>query len=89
MCLGQLTVHIDTNQRSIAADLDAAADPARGNRVECLAKADMMIGMNFAWSPGRRLEAFGLERDQPGLLFRLEDLQGTRRVVPWMRRPAT
>jgi hypothetical protein len=36
----------------------------------------MVIGMNFALSPGRRLEALGLERDQPGLLFRLENLQG-------------
>jgi hypothetical protein len=76
MCLDQLAVRIDTNQRSIAADLDAAADPARGNRVERLSKADMVIGMNFALSPGRRLEAFGLERNQPGLLFCLEDLQG-------------
>src|SRR5215472_13505120 len=76
MGLDQLAVQIDMNQRSIAADLDAAADPARGNRVERLAKADMMVRMNLALSPGRRLEALGLERDQPGLLFCLEDLQG-------------
>src|SRR5215831_13408340 len=34
------------------------------------------IRMNFALSPGRRLEALSLERNQPGLLFRLENLQG-------------
>src|SRR5215470_2437450 len=76
MRLDQLAARIDTNQRSIAADLDLAADPARGKRVERLAKADMMIRMNFALSPGRRLEAFGLEGNQLGLLFRLEHLQG-------------
>ncbi len=76
MRLDQLTSRIDTNQGAIAADLDPATDPARGNRVERLAKADMVIGMNLALSPGGRLEAFGLERNQLGLLFCLKDLQG-------------
>src|SRR5436190_9006719 len=32
--------------------------------------------MYFALRPARSIEAFGLERNQLGLLFRLEDLQG-------------
>src|SRR5215471_4219285 len=76
MRLDQLAVRIDTNQRSIAADLDAAADPARGNRVERLPKANVMIRVNFALSPGGRFEAFGLKGNEQRLLFRLEDLQG-------------
>ena len=76
MGLDQLAAHIDAHQRSIPADIDLAADPARGDRVEPLSKADMMIRMYFALRPGRRIEAFGLERHQQGLFFRLEDLQG-------------
>src|SRR5215469_852512 len=76
MRLDQLAMRIDPHQRSITAHLDLAADPARGKRVEGLPKANVMIRMNFALSPGGCCEAFGLERNQPGLLFCLEDFQG-------------
>src|SRR5215469_4434000 len=76
MRLDQLAMRIDPHQRSITAHIDLAADPARGKRVEGLPKANVMIRMNFALSPGGCCEAFGLERNQPRLLFCLEDFQG-------------
>jgi hypothetical protein len=63
MRLDQLSAQIDAHQRAIAANINLAPDPARGERVERLPKADMMIRMYFALGPGRRIEAFGLQRD--------------------------
>src|SRR5215469_998158 len=36
----------------------------------------MVIGVYFAFRPGRRVELFGPERNQRGLLFRFEDFPG-------------
>jgi DNA invertase Pin-like site-specific DNA recombinase len=64
MRLDQLAAHINAHQGSIAADIHLAADPARGKGIERLPKADMVIWMYFASAPGRRVEAFGLDRNQ-------------------------
>src|SRR5215469_3890732 len=74
MGLDQLAADIDTHQGAIAADIDLAADPARGNRIQCLSKSHMVIGMYFAFCPRRGIEAFTLHWNQLGLLLRLEDL---------------
>jgi hypothetical protein len=76
MCLNQLAVQVDAHQRSIAADIDLAADPACGNRVQRLSKADVVIRMYFALRPSRGIEAFAHQWNQLGLFLRLEDLQG-------------
>src|SRR6516164_4922506 len=75
MGLDQLAVHIDAHQRPVAADIDLAADPARGKGIQRLGKAHMMIRMYFALRPNRRIEAFALQRKQLRPLFRLEDFQ--------------
>src|SRR5215469_14447121 len=76
MGLDQLAVEIDTHQGAITADIDLAADPPCGNRIQCLRKAHMMVRMYFAFCPHRSIETFCLQRKQLGLLFRLEDLPG-------------
>src|SRR5215469_2879728 len=76
MGLDQLAVDIDAHHRSIAADIDLAADPAGGNRIQCLTKTYMVIRMYFALRPSRRIEALALQRKQLGLLLRFEYLKG-------------
>jgi len=46
MSLDQLAVHIDAHQRSIAADIHAAADPARGTDT-APDQADVVIGCTW------------------------------------------
>ena len=76
MRLDQLAARIDAHQGAISADIHRAADPAYGNRVQRLSKADVMIRMYFALRPDRGIEAFALQRNQLRLLFRLENLPG-------------
>ena len=73
MGLDQLTRGIDAHERAVAAHPDALANEARRHGVERLAEADVMIGMNAALRPARRIEALAGERQQRGPFALLED----------------
>ena len=83
MRLDQLAASIDPNQRAIAADFDAATDPARGNRVEGLPEANVMVRMDFALRPGRAFRnARGWSALSRGFSSASKTSSGTCRVVP-------
>lgn len=73
--LDQLAAEEDAYQGAIAADDDRLAPVRRGHRVEGAAELDMMIGMNAALGPLRRVEPIAGEGPQRDALFFLEDRQ--------------
>lgn len=64
MGLDQLSLEVDAHQRTIPADSNLLAAILGGNRVEGLAELNMVIGMNAALGPVRRIEPVTDQRAQ-------------------------
>lgn len=58
MNLDQLSPEEDAHQEAISADGDQLAEVARGDRVGSLLELDVMVRMDLALSPVRRVESF-------------------------------
>jgi hypothetical protein len=76
MDLDQLAVEIDPDQARVAADVDLGTDIAGRDGVEGPPELDVVIGVDGALGPGRRIEGRGRQREEGGLLLRLEDDAG-------------
>jgi len=67
-----LAAVIDPHEAGIAPDLDALAEVGRGDRVEGPAELDVVIGMHGGPGPDGAIEGLGGQRQEGGLLHRLE-----------------
>src|SRR5262249_46309500 len=66
---------IDSDQRAVRTDLNLHADmPPRRHRIQGAIHAHMVIRMNLAIGPARRIEAFRFERNQDRFFFGLKDV---------------
>jgi len=83
VCLDELVPGEDAHQPRVAANRHRLADVAGGDGVERPGELDVMIGMDLALAPLRRVEGGALEWPEGGLLRLEEDLEGTpsRRAV--------
>jgi hypothetical protein len=75
MRLDQLAIGVDADESRVAAHPDPLAEKPRRYEVECLAEADVMIGVHAALRPPRRIEAFRHEGEQRRALDILKDAE--------------
>src|SRR5207247_6587697 len=89
MRLDQLAMDVDPDQGAVRADLNLHADiPTRRHRIQSAIQPHMVIGVNLAVDPVGWIETSALSGIRTGFSSLLKTSIGTRRVVPWIRRPA-